>query len=301
MDEMRELSREVGEVQRLIDLMVDARLLVVQTVEGGKGSTVEIVHESLIHNWPTLRRWLDETQEDASLVDQLRVAAKQWQSKGRSPDLLWRGDTADEAKKFKKRYKGPLSDVERSFLDEVISYEVALQRRRRTAVIAGFIGLGAIVIAAMVALVVIQRRGAEAVHQRHIAEDQTKQANEALAAVQQKERERQTAEAAKQVSDTKLGTAEEDLRKKNAELETALGESQKNEELAKTAEGAAEAAQKLAEENAKKAERAQGEAVAQKDQVLIQKSLVESLLKQEQERVRRLQSQIGSPIVDELK
>ena len=29
--------------------------------------------------------------------------------------------------------------------------------------------------------------------------------------------------------------------------------------------------------------------------------VVESLLKQEQERVRRLQQQIGSPIVDELK
>jgi hypothetical protein len=59
-DELKELSREVGEVQSLIDQMVDARLLVVQTMEGGKGSTVEIVHESLINNWPTLRRWLGQ-------------------------------------------------------------------------------------------------------------------------------------------------------------------------------------------------------------------------------------------------
>src|SRR5690606_8853821 len=94
LDERRELSREVGEVQRLIDQMVDARLLVVQTMEGGKGSTVEIVHESLIQNWPTLRRWLDETQDDAAIIDQLRIAARQWNAKGRSPDLLWRGDTA---------------------------------------------------------------------------------------------------------------------------------------------------------------------------------------------------------------
>ena len=76
--ELRELSREVGEVQRLVDQMVDARLLVVQTLEGGKGSTVEIVHESLVHGWPTLRRWLDENQDDAALVDQLRTAARQW-------------------------------------------------------------------------------------------------------------------------------------------------------------------------------------------------------------------------------
>jgi serine/threonine protein kinase len=301
LDELRDLSREVGEVGRVVDMMVDARLLVVQTLEGGKGSTVEIVHESLIHNWPTLRRWLDETQEDAALVDQLRVAARQWHGKGRSTDLLWRGETADEAKKFLKRYKGSLSDVERSFLDEVISYDTALQRRRRTAVIGGFVGLGAIVIAAMIALVVIQRRGAEAVKQKHIAEEQTKQANDALAAAHQKERERQEAEAAKtqaeaakQVVDTKLGTAEQDLVKKNAELETALSESQKNEQLAK-------AAQTLAEQNANKAKSAEADALAQKNQVQSQKTLVEQLLKQEQERVRRLQAQIGSPIVDELK
>ncbi len=36
MDELRELSREVGEVQRLVDHMVDARLLVIQTVEGAR-------------------------------------------------------------------------------------------------------------------------------------------------------------------------------------------------------------------------------------------------------------------------
>ena len=46
LDELRELSREHGEVQRLVDQMVDARLLVVQTMEGGKGSTVEIRTDS---------------------------------------------------------------------------------------------------------------------------------------------------------------------------------------------------------------------------------------------------------------
>jgi serine/threonine protein kinase len=301
MDELRELSREMGEVQRLVDHMVDARLLVVQTLEGGKGSTVEIVHESLIHNWPTLRRWLDETQEDAALIDQLRVAARQWHTKGRSADLLWRGDTAEEATKFKKRYKGPLSDVERAFLDEVISYEVALQRRKRTAVIGGFVGLGIIVLAAMIALVVIQRRGEEARHQTSLARKSEQDAKEALGAVQQKERERQQAEAAKQVVTVKLDSAEEDLKKKNTELEAALAESKQNEGLAKQNEELAKSNAAIAVQNAEKAEKAQADAVAQKDQVLVQKQLVESLLKQEQERVKRLQAQIGSPIVDELK
>jgi serine/threonine protein kinase len=301
MDELRELSREVGAVQRLVDQMVDARLLVVQTLEGGKGSTVEIVHESLIVNWPTLRRWLDETQEDAALVDQLRTAARQWAKQNRSPDLLWRGDTADEAKKFKKRYKGPLSDVERSFLDEVIAYEGALQRRRKLLTVVGFTGLTILMIAAMVTAVVIQRRGQEAKRNAEIAQQAKIEAEQNLAALQKKEHERELAEAekakveaAKQVVDVKLDQSQEDLKRKNEELQAALDESKAAEERAR--------AEKLrAEENERRAEKAQGEAEAAKDEILIQKGTVEALLKQEQERVKRLQQQIGSPIVDDLK
>ena len=129
--ELRELSREVGEIQRLIDQLVDARLLVVQTHEGDEASTVEIVHESLVQGWPTLQRWLDEDQNDAVLVDQLRVAARQWQQKGYYEGLLWRGDAATEATKLSTRYKGPLSDVERAFLDAVIKTAQVQPWRRR--------------------------------------------------------------------------------------------------------------------------------------------------------------------------
>jgi len=308
MEELRELSREVGEVQRLVDQMVDARLLVVQnTAPGatGKGTTVEIVHESLIHSWPALRRWLDETQEDAVLIDQLRTAARQWHVKGRSPDLLWRGDTADEATKFRKRYKGPLSDVERAFLDEITSYETAVQRRRRSAIIAGFVGLGLLVVAAMVALVFIQKSRTEAkkqaivateakaaaesdkkiaVEAKKTAEDanaqvvqKQKEAEDALHAMQEKERERQA--ALTEVVDVKHQSAE-DLAKKNGELTKALEESKKSEERAKV--------------NAAAAEHAKADAMSAKSQT-------EVLLRQEQERVKKIQAQIGSSIVDDLK
>jgi hypothetical protein len=301
LDELRDLSREVGEVQRLVDQMVDARLLVVQTMEGGKGSTVEIVHESLIVNWPTLRRWLEETQDDAAIIDQLRTASRQWHAKGRSPDLLWRGDTAEEAKKFRRRYKGPLSDIEQAFLDEIIMYEQAVSRRKRLAVIGAFVGMAMLVVAALVALVLIQKSRTEATRQATLAEAKSKeaeaakhQAEQSLAAMKQEEQERKAAEAAKEVVDVKLGAAEEDLKQKNAELELALAEAKENEAQAKHAEDRAKAAQKAAE-------RAQGEAVAAKDEVLFEKAKVEALWRQEQERVKRLQSQIGSPIVDDLR
>ncbi|MFN0245857.1 MAG: protein kinase domain-containing protein [Kofleriaceae bacterium] len=273
--ELRELSREVGEVQRLIDQMVDARLLVVQALEGGKGTTVEIVHESLVHSWPTLRRWLDENQDDAALVDQLRTAARQWGSKNRDSGLLWRGEMADEAKKFRKRYKGPLSDVERGFLEEVVNFEIAQARKKRTAVIAGFVVLSGIVVATMIFLVMIQKSRKEAKRQANAAlvaksEAETQRgeaevakvaAEKALADVVKKEAERQKAEQEKQVVvqekqvvTGQLDVAQEDLAKKNKELEEALKTAQANAKKAQEEALKAQEARKIAETEKQKAE-----------------------------------------------
>jgi eukaryotic-like serine/threonine-protein kinase len=69
LDELGELSQRPDEVMRLVEHLVHARLLVVQSgpvEQGESGKSVEIVHESLIHSWPLLRRWLDENQDDAA-------------------------------------------------------------------------------------------------------------------------------------------------------------------------------------------------------------------------------------------
>jgi WD40 repeat protein/serine/threonine protein kinase len=113
--ELRELSRAGDEVQWLIDQMVDARLLVVQTPEGGQGATVEIVHESMVHGWPALRRWLDEHEDAAALVDQLRTAARQWDAKGRDPGLLWRGDALAEYQRWRARHAVGQTSLEAAF------------------------------------------------------------------------------------------------------------------------------------------------------------------------------------------
>jgi len=301
MAELREMSREVGEVQRLVDQMVDARLLVVQTLEGGKGSTVEIVHESLVQGWPMLRRWLDENQDDAAVVDQLRTAARQWHGKNRDPGMLWRGDTADEAKRFRKRYKGPLSDVERGFLDAVVALEQAAIRRKRVRVIFGFIVLSGLVLAAMVTAVYFQRANSETKKARLAAESSQVEAERQLSEVQKKEKERQIAEAAKlkaeeakQIVDVKLDVSQEDLKKTNAELNKALVESQESEKKAKDARN-------LAEESAQRAERARLDMVAAKDEAVKARSEAEKLYKAEHERAEKMKLQLGSKIVPTLK
>jgi hypothetical protein len=95
--------------------------------------------------------------------------------------------------------------------------------------------------------------------------------------MQEKERERQA--ALTEVVDVKHQSAE-DLAKKNQELSIALDQSKTAEARAKDNEHAAEQAKAAAETAEKR---------------------TNDLLKQEQERVKSLQTQIGSPIVDDLK
>ncbi len=298
--ELRELSREVGEVQRLIDQMVDARLLVVQNLEGGKGSTVEIVHESLVSGWPSLRRWLDENQDDAALVDQLRVAARQWQVKKFDVGLLWRGDSAAEARKFRARYKGPLSDVERGFLDAVIHYDAAQTRRRRTAIIAGFSTLSAVVVAMMILLVVVQKsrtaakeKEAEAIVAKSTAEDRL---NEKIKADQEKakaETARTAAEKREGVANVKLGESEEELRQNNIQLTDERDRANDNATLADHARG-------LAETNERKAKKAEEDALGARDESMRANRRLQEALDKERKRIEDLENQSGSKPVPTL-
>jgi hypothetical protein len=298
--ELRELSREVGEVQRLIDQMVDARLLVVQNLEGGKGSTVEIVHESLVSGWPSLRRWLDENQDDAALVDQLRVAARQWQAKKFDVGLLWRGDSAAEARKFRTRYKGPLSDVERGFLDAVIHYDAAQARRRRTAIIAGFSTLSAVVVAMMILLVVVQKsrtaakeKEADAIAARQTAEERFEQKIKADEAKAKADAARTAAEKREGVANVKLGESEEELRQKNIQLTDERDRANDNATLA-------EKARTLAESNERKAKKAEEDALTARDESMRANRRLQEALDKERKRIEDLENQSGSKPVPNL-
>jgi eukaryotic-like serine/threonine-protein kinase len=89
-----------AEVRTVLDHLVQGRLLSVGHGDqdaSSRGGVVEIVHESLIDGWQTLKRWRAESAEDQAFLPQLGTAARQWDSKGRPGGLLWRGETMEEA------------------------------------------------------------------------------------------------------------------------------------------------------------------------------------------------------------
>ena len=271
--ELAEMSPGTGDVQRLVDHLSTARLLVTQTAADGsaQGSTVEVVHESLIHSWPSLKRWLDETQEDSQFVEQLRVATKQWQAKGRDPGTLWRGESAEEAMRWVKRNKSPIPISQKEFLDAVISEATRAERRRRTFTIGLVAFLSVLLVAAALALLTIRASKKEAEENAVKAASAAKiaVANEQVAKKAEKAARDAEGVATKALEDlknetlkgartsAKLDRTYEELLQANSGLELALAEANESRERAKDAQEEAEASAARAKAAAAAAEAAE--------------------------------------------
>jgi WD40 repeat protein len=117
--------------------LIDARLLTsyeVREDEHEPTRRIEIIHESLLANWPRLVRWQTQDQEGAQLRDELRQAARAWDEHGRHNDRLWSGTAFQEYQLWRERYPGGLTDVEEAFGVAMVALAGRRRRRRRMAV-----------------------------------------------------------------------------------------------------------------------------------------------------------------------
>ena len=306
--ELTELAPGTSDVQRLVDHLTTARLLVTQTAADGsaQGSTVEVVHESLIHSWPSLRRWLDETQEDSQFVEQLRVATKQWLAKGKDSGVLWRGEAAEEAMRWRKRHKGTIPDSQRQFLDAVVSEATRASRRNRTIAVLAIAVLAVLFLVAASGYVkasrsekvatknaVIAAKNAEtAKQQAKLASDREKIATDALAKAQEEERKRKEAVKKQERTGEQLEQTYEELQQKNAELQVALDEANESKERAKEAQADAEASADRAKAAAAAAQVAEAKEREAKEEA-------QRLRDAEARKVEELEKQIGK-LMEEL-
>jgi hypothetical protein len=232
LDELREIAPAIASP---IGRLVEARLLVVQTRREGERA-VELVHESLIHTWPTLRRWLDESHDDEAYLAQLRAAAKQWDVKGRPQGLLWRGEAMQEARLWRARYPGELPAREQHYLDAVLALASRAARVRRRIAAGAFALLSVLVVAGGAALLSIERAEEEAIdgkaaadRARHDAEEARSKAEQATAETEKaraaaatRAKEAEDALAAKDAAEREAATAAARVRLANAKAETAL-------------------------------------------------------------------------------
>jgi hypothetical protein len=259
-----ELGDIAPDVERILGMLVAARLLVVQQRGREAAAAFEIVHESLIKSWPTLRRWLDENQEDSAYLAQIATAARQWDAKGRPEGLLWRNEAMEEARLWRARYRGELPRRDAEFIDQVVELGTRAQRARRRAVISAFVFMVVLVAAAGFALVLIQSSRKAAVESAEAAKTEKKNAQDAAEHANAAKRDAEDARARAQDEKDKATQALADYEQAHKELTTAektigtktaeVSKAKRDAELAEAKRLKAEADKKKAEEGKAAAE-----------------------------------------------
>ncbi|MEM9488396.1 MAG: protein kinase, partial [Myxococcota bacterium] len=180
-------------IRAVIELLAKARLLAIENSRDdgqGDSATVELIHESLITRWPTLRRWLDENREDAEFVARVRTASQQWQCGERSEDLLWRGQAAEHAQRWLARHDeqdevamqvsdsrvAQLGATERQYLRAVVGLAVRAKQRRLRLVVATIGLLVAVAVVVSVMALDANRKAATIAEQKTKAEQKEREA-----------------------------------------------------------------------------------------------------------------------------
>ncbi|MBK7537935.1 MAG: protein kinase [Myxococcales bacterium] len=125
-----------GEAGPLIDRLLAARLLVQRTEEDAQGPVIEIAHESLLHKWGQLSRWLRESQAERQFLDKLDEDASLWEKRGKLEADTYRRDQLVGTRQVQRELGVTLSERLEGFVAAGEARVRAGRRRRRIRILA---------------------------------------------------------------------------------------------------------------------------------------------------------------------
>lgn len=102
---------DAEQIQAVLVKLADARLIT--TGEG----TVEVAHEALIREWPTLREWLTSDRDSLRLHRHLTEAAQEWELLERDFGALYRGTRLNQTLDWAMANPRELNQQEQDFLE----------------------------------------------------------------------------------------------------------------------------------------------------------------------------------------
>ncbi|MBC7877570.1 MAG: tetratricopeptide repeat protein [Anaerolineales bacterium] len=110
-------ATDVNTIDAVLSILTDARLVTTGTLEPGDTRVVEVAHEALIREWPTLRDWLNQNRQGLILHRQLTEDANDWLKLGRDSGALYRGVRLKQTLEWVKSNGDLISLAEQEFLD----------------------------------------------------------------------------------------------------------------------------------------------------------------------------------------
>ncbi len=114
------IASDLVALQKVVDKFAAHRLLTLDRDPVSGSPTVEVAHEALLHQWPRLRRWIDEGQHDVVTHARLAIAMSEWEASDRQTDYLLSGQRLADYEKWAAVSSLRPSTAERTFLDQSI-------------------------------------------------------------------------------------------------------------------------------------------------------------------------------------
>jgi len=145
-------------IDAVLGILVDARLVITGLAPPTNTQVVEVAHEALIREWPTLRAWLDQDREALIRHRQLTGDVNDWLKFDRDPGTLYRGARLAQTEAWAADAPEPLSLTEIEFLEAsraAASRELRARRVQRVLAVASGVLLVVAVLAALLAFDII--------------------------------------------------------------------------------------------------------------------------------------------------
>ncbi len=113
--ELVQKLEETDAIKGVLHVLADARLITIGE------DTVQVAHEALIREWPTLRGWLEENRQGLRTHRQLTDASMDWLATEREPGILFRGARLAQAREWADAHPEDLNVQEQEFLAASVS------------------------------------------------------------------------------------------------------------------------------------------------------------------------------------
>lgn len=117
---------ESAATRTVLKTLADARLITTSE------DSVQVAHEALIREWPTLRDWLEDNRGELRLHQGLTEAAQEWLASEREPSILYRGARLEQAREWAADHADDMNAQEREFLAASVAFAERKAAERET-------------------------------------------------------------------------------------------------------------------------------------------------------------------------